>query len=938
MMRNPIAEVTRLGQSIWYDYIRRGLLDSGELARLVEEGDVRGVTSNPAIFEKAIAGSSDYDDAIRKLLVEGDRDAKKLFEILAIEDVQCAADILRPLYDQSAGRDGYVSLEVSPHLARDVETTVEEACRLWGMIARPNAMIKIPATEQGIAALPKLVLAGVNTNLTLLFSRRTFERVALAFQDGLEQRVQAGFDLSRVSSVASFFVSRIDSAIAASLGSRMPGSLRGKVAIANAKLAYARWKELFATPRWAALATLGARSLRLLWASTGSKDPTLRDVWYIEELIGPNTVNTVPVATLDAFRQHGVARPTLEADLDGAKRTLDSLSDFGISLDEVCTRLLEQGLTLFNDAFDRMLGAVEQKRQAALGPLINRQRTSLPATLQRRVADTLANWTQDGKLRRLWARDSSLWTGSDEANWMGWLDVADDQLAHRAAFDQAASDAKEQNPSHVVVLGMGGSSLCPDVLRATFGKILGWPELVVLDSTDPAQIANVEARIDPTRSLFLVSSKSGTTLEPNLFMQYFLHRVADAVGTEKAPRRFAAITDPESALEREARARSFRAIYHGYASIGGRYSALSNFGMVPAALMGLDAPEFIERAGRMLHACASSVPVEQNPGVGLGVVMGEAAKGGRDKLTIVASERIASFGAWLEQLVAESTGKGGKGIIPIDREGVGAPAVYGEDRLFVYLRLYDESSADLDARMVALERAGQPVVTISIASPMDLGEEFFRWEMATAVAGSVLGINPFDQPDVEASKIATRKLTEEYEETGRLPAETPFFEEHGLKLYADAGNMRSLGRRSSLVEYLAAHLARLGVGDYFGVLAYVPMIAAHDVHLQAMRHRVRDARRVATCLGYGPRFLHSTGQAYKGGPNSGVFLQVTCEDARDLRIPKRRLSFGVVKAAQARGDFDVLTERHRRALRIHLGPDVSGGLALLRAAVEQALA
>jgi transaldolase/glucose-6-phosphate isomerase len=937
-MNRPLSEVARLGQSIWYDYIRRGLIESGELARLVEAGDVRGVTSNPAIFEKAIAGSTDYDAAIAALEAEGDRDAKTLYEALAIQDVQRAADVLRALYDRTEGRDGYVSLEVSPHLARDVQGTVNEARRLWIAIGRPNVMIKVPATEEGIAALPKIVQEGINTNLTLLFSREAFERVALAYQDGLEQRVEAGLDLSRIASVASFFVSRIDSAVAAALGERMPESLRGRVAIANAKLAYARWNQLTTSPRWSSLAARGAMPQRLLWASTGSKDPAMRDVVYVEELIGPQTVNTVPVATLDAFREHGVAKLTLEGGVEAAKATLQSLQGLGVSLEDVCAKLLDQGLAAFDEAFDKLLGAVERKRQATLGALINRQKASLPASLASSVTATSAQWTREGKVRRLWARDPSLWTRGDEARWMGWLDVPDDQLAHRAALDEVSEDARRQGFAQVVVLGMGGSSLCPDVLRTTFGRIEGRPELLVLDSTDPAQIRALEERVDLARCLFVVSSKSGSTLEPNVFMEYFFDRVGGATGDGKAGAHFVAITDPGSAVEKEARARGFRAVYHGVPSIGGRYSALSNFGMVPAALMGLDAPAFIERAGHMVQACGACVPAEQNPGVSLGVVLGEAAKQGRDKLTIVASSRIASFGAWLEQLVAESTGKLGKGIIPVDRERVGPPSVYGDDRLFAYLRLDDEPASELDASMEALARAGHPLVTISIADPSELGEEFFRWEIATAVAGSVLGINPFDQPDVEASKVATRKLTKEYEEAGRLPAEHPFFEERGIKLYSDAANVRALGRHGSLAEYLGAHLARLGPGHYLGLLAYVDMGEAHDVHLQAIRHRVRDTRRVATCLGYGPRLLHSTGQAYKGGPNTAVFLQVTCDDARDLLIPGRRLSFGAVKAAQARGDFDVLAERGRRVLRVHLGADVAAGLTQLRAAIEQALA
>jgi transaldolase/glucose-6-phosphate isomerase len=938
---NPLTGLTRLGQSVWYDNIRRGLVRGGELARLVAQDSVRGVTSNPAIFEKAIAGSTDYDDALRQLDAARDCDAAELYERLAVDDVQRAADVLRPVYDGSEGRDGFVSLEVSPYLAHDTEGTIREAVRLWSLVDRANAMIKIPATDAGIAALPAVVAEGINTNVTLLFSRQTFERVGRAHWQGLEQRAAAGLPLSHVASVASFFVSRVDAAIQARIakGRRTLPDLRGSVAIANAKLAYARWHELYASARWSALAALGAQPQRLLWASTGAKDPTMRDVVYVEELIGPFTVNTMPAATLDAFRDHGVARATLEADRQGAEHTLAALAHAGISLEEVAAELLTEGLSLFTAAADKLLGAVERKRQATLGALINRQSVQLPADVEAKSLASVAAWTIAGRARRLWARDASLWTGGDESRWMGWLGVADDHLAHRAVLDAVARDVRGGGFDHVVLLGMGGSSLCPDVLRATFGRRAGWPEFLVLDSTDPAQIADVEARIDLRKTLFIVSSKSGTTLEPDLLLRYFFDRVLGVLGAAEAGDRFVAITDPGSPLEKEATARDFRATHYGSPSIGGRYSALSNFGMIPAAAMGIGAPEFLERAADMVNACAACVPPEQNPGVLLGIALGECARTGRDKLTIVASESVAAFGAWLEQLVAESLGKLRTGIVPVEREPIGSPSVYDQDRIFAYLRVDDDPSESLDAAVERLRAAGHPVITIALADPSELGEEFFRWEIATAVAASLLGVNPFDQPDVEASKIETRRLCAAYEARGELPAQTPILHDQGITLYADTANARALSSRAAratLVGYLRAHLERLGRGDYFALLAYLKPCENWDAELQAMRLGVRDAKRVATCLEYGPRFLHSTGQVYKGGPNTGVFLQVTCDNARDLQVPGTRLSFGVVKDAQARADFAVLGAGGRRALHVHLANPQSA-LPRLRRAVQEAL-
>ena len=530
--------------------------------------------------------------------------------------------------------------------------------------------------------------------------------------------------------------------------------------------------------------------------------------------------------------------------------------------------------------------------------------------------------------------------GRTKASWLGWLGITEDQLAHKQHLEDVAADVKAAGFKHALLLGMGGSSLCPEVLRMTFGKIDGFPEMHVLDSTDPAQVKAIESKIDIANTIFIVSSKSGSTLEPNIFKQYFFERVKQAVGAEKAGSRFIAVTDPGSKFEQVALGDHFRHIFHGVPSIGGRYSALSDFGMVPAAVMGMDAKRFLDRADVMAIACSSCLPVEKNPGVLLGLILGVAAKKGRDKVTLITSPGIFDFGAWLEQLLAESTGKEGKGLIPVDREPTGPPEIYGKDRVFAYIRLEGGADAQQDQAADALAKAGHPVVRIALADTYNLGQEMFRWEIATAVAGSVIGINAFNQPDVEASKIATRKLTTEYEKTGSLPAESPILSDSGVDLYTDAANASALaaaaGNDKTLAGYLRAHLGRIKAGDYFAVLGYVQMNHAHEEALQKIRKSVRDTKHVATCLGFGPRFLHSTGQAYKGGPNSGVFLQITCDDKVDLPVPGQKYTFGTVKAAQARGDFQVLAERQRRALRVHLH-DVEAGLKTLEAAIAKAL-
>ena len=571
---------------------------------------------------------------------------------------------------------------------------------------------------------------------------------------------------------------------------------------------------------------------------------------------------------------------------------------------------------------------------------MSRLKTSLPESLAATVKSTIADWQSGGKMKRLWDRDASLWTSTDESNWLGWLDIVEEQSAQQEHLQKFAKEVQTRGFEHILLLGMGGSSLCPEVLRMTFGHIPHFPVLHVLDSTDPAQVKAFEHQIDISKTLFIVSSKSGSTLEPNIFKQYFFERTKQTLGGHKAGGHFIAITDPGSKMQQVAEADKFLHVFFGRPSIGGRYSALSNFGMIPAAGIGLDTKKFLSRAAEMVRACGPSAAVQENPGAALGVILGAAATAGRDKVTIITSPGISDLGAWLEQLLAESTGKIGKGIIPVDRERLGSPDVYGNDRLFAYLRLENDAHTDQDAQLDALEKAGQPVVRITMPDTYDLGAEFFRWEIATAVAGAIIGINAFNQPDVEASKLATRSLTSEYEKTGSLPSEKPFFEDSGIKLFSDEKNAAELTKAAtdkSLAGYLKAHLSRIKAGDYFAVLAYIQMNAEHEQALQEIRHGVRDSKHVATCLGFGPRFLHSTGQAYKGGPNTGVFLQITCDDSVQLPVPGQKYTFGIVKAAQARGDFQVLAERGRRALRLHLAGDLKAGLARLQSAVQAAL-
>jgi len=944
---NPLRQLEACGQSLWLDYLKRSLIEKGGLRALIERDGLKGITSNPSIFEKAIGESDEYKGALKQFEAEANHSISEIYEHLAIADIRAAAEMLRPVYDQTQGRDGYISLECSPYLANDTEATIAEALRLWVAVQRPNLMVKVPATPAGIPAIRQLTGRGLNINITLLFSIAVYEQVVDAYISGLEDLKRAGGDVAKIASVASIFVSRIDVAVDKRLDKlgdkRVTDRLRGKTAIANAKLAYASYKALFSGSRWQNLTAAGAKTQRLLWASTSTKNPAYKDTMYVEALIGRDTVDTIPPATMDAFREHGeVISDVIDQDVAGARAVLAELERCGISLKEVTDELVTEGVQQFADAFDKLFGAIARQRRALLEG--DRVRLKIdPGSPEMKTAfdAEMEVWRKNRPMRRLWAGDKSLWTGTDEDKWVGWLSVVEQELADVERLLGFAEDVKQRGFTDLVLLGMGGSSLGPEVFGETFGRQAGWPHFHMLDSTDPTQIKAIEQAVDLSKTLFIVSSKSGSTLEPNIFLDYFLDRVRAEYGRDKAGEHFVAVTDPGSSLERRAKQLGFAHIFYGVPSIGGRYSVLSKFGLVPAAAMGLDIKRLLETSQPMERACGPDVPPLENPGVQLGIALGVAAtRFGRDKVTIIASPGIADLGAWLEQLLAESTGKHGHGLIPLADEPLASPDHYGSDRFFAYLELEDRHDPSQRQAMAALAQAGHPVARISVKDIWHIGQEFFRWEIATAVAGAIIGIDPFNQPDVEASKDKTRALTDDYEKSHRLPDEAPVFRENGLALYADPRNSAELGRHNTLTGYLKSHFGRVHAdgksGDYVALLAYIERDKAHTQALTAMRARIRDKTRAATCLGFGPRFQHSTGQAYKGGPNSGVFLQVTCDDPEDIDVPGHSYSFGVVKAAQARGDLEVLVERGRRALRVHL-KDIDTGLAELAHAMDTAL-
>lgn len=941
---NRIGQLAQLGQSVWLDYIQRAFISSGELQALIDQG-VRGVTSNPAIFEKAIAHSDDYDQQLQALVVAG-AGVNDVYEALALQDIRLATDLFLPVYERSDGEDGYVSLEVNPRLAFDTAGTVAEARRYFHELERPNLMIKVPATAEGIPAVEQLIAEGINVNITLMFSMAHYEAVANAYIRGLERLAAGGGDLRKVGSVASFFVSRVDVKLDAPLAAAGAPELQAQIAIDNSKLVYQRFRELFSGPRWQRLAAQGARVQRPLWASTSTKDPALPDTLYVDNLIGADTVNTLPPETLTAFLDHGRVAPTVEEDLAGSRARIERLAGLGIDLGVTGEELQAEGVDKFIAPFEALLGTIATRRdriRAETQPLSARLHSG-----QRLVDETLAGMEAADIVQRIWRRDHTVWRPdpTEISDRLGWLDCAQDMLtrygpdpsdAVSAGLDQCRAwstvgsirglvDAvRAEGYTQVLLLGMGGSSLAPELFGRLWGAAAGGLPLTVLDSMDADTILARTQQLDPARTLHVVSTKSGGTLETRTLFQY-CHARASAASGKAAGAHFVAITDPGSGLVSLAQAHDFRAIFLNDPDIGGRYSALSYFGLLPAALAGVDVPLLLERALAMAQGCR--LPPQQNPGAWLGAVLGSLARAGRDKLTLLCSPQLLSLGDWIEQLIAESTGKQGVGILPVVDEPLVAPDAFAADRLFVQLRLEGDDSQE--AAVNALEEAGHPLLRLTLRDKYDLGAQFFLWEFAVAVAGHCLGIHPFDQPDVESAKLQARNLVSAWRSTGSLPAPEAHLCEAGIQVYGAEG-------AGSLAQALTDFLAQGAAGDYLALQAWLTADAETRAALQSLRAQLHRAGGLATTLGYGPRFLHSTGQLHKGDAGRGLFLQLTADARSELPVPgEDGLSFNLLARAQALGDREALLRKGRRVLRLHLGRDARAGLRALANALQAA--
>lgn len=1014
MEKNSLEQLAELGQSPWLDNIKRGDLKSGQMQKLIKDG-ILGVTANPTIFEKAISGSEDYDEGVEALVRQG-KSAEEIYKILIVEDITTAADIFRPVYDRTEGVDGYISIEVAPSLAHDTEGTLKEALDFHQIIGRPNIFVKVPATAEGIPAIEELLYRGVNVNITLIFGVDVHRQVMEAYLKALERRVEEGKPVDRIGSVASFFVSRVDTKADKALEDKlkeekdperqeMIRGLLGTTAINNSKMAYQEFREVFGGERFARLKEKGARAQRPLWASTSTKNPEYRDVIYVEELIGPDTVNTMPPQTIEAFKDHGVAKCTIDQDLDLARQQLRQLEELGISLDRITEELTVEGVASFSKSFDSLDQVLRDKREQVLaqhmgdgkakevegkleqrddakaqgkdgkdkasltegaeevvgagsggssgsggGPALGpgtyadahvEKGTASLGGLEPQVRADLRQLAQEHAAEKIWKHDPTFWKSDPEAQkkignrlgWIGSVALMREQAGNLRTF---ADEVRKAGYQSVVLLGMGGSSLAPEVINRVFGVKDEYPRFFMLDSTEPGTIEAIERRIDPAKTLFIVATKSGGTTETISFYRYFREKV-EAAKREKAGENFVAITDPGSSLEKLAGEEGFRRTFLNMADIGGRYSALSYFGVLPAALMGVDIEALLQSAERMHDASAPSEDKEENPGLWLGTVMGEAWKAGRDKLTITTSPDLDSFGLWAEQLIAESTGKEEKGLIPVTGEPLGRPSAYGNDRLFIYLYLEGATDAEQEHALQKLEDDGQPVVRLKMAAKADLGAEFFRWELATAVAGHILQIDPFDEPNVQESKDNTARLLGIYQGQGRFPEQEPLAQDDGLALYGDGEALGRAGSEGTLGSALNAFFRTVEPGDYVALLAYMPSTGEHEALLQDARLAIRDGLRVATTFGYGPRFLHSTGQLHKGGPNKGVYVQITVHPQRDLEIPGSPYSFGTLIRAQSMGDLQSLQEHGRRAIRLHITGDHAEGVEHVREAIKRAV-
>ena len=940
---SSLTKLIDYGQSYWLDNLTRSMIKSGELKKRITKEGLRGQTSNPAIFHKAISESEDYAKQIEKLTKEG-KSILGIYDELTIKDVQDACDLFRIVYDESNGVDGYVSLEVSPYLAHDSEGTIREARKLFAEVNRPNCYIKIPGTAAGIPAVKQALYEGINVNVTLLFSIKCYEDVAHAYINALDRRLAEGKTIDRVASVASFFLSRIDVLTDQLLGHLInpakdfgdlpqPEHLLGKTAVASAQIAYQSFLKIFSGERWEKLASAGAKVQRPLWASTSTKDPLYLDTKYVEPLIGYNTVNTLPEVAIAAFAHHGkLEENTILKNVHESYQVLGDLKKLGIDIDLVTTQLTNEGVQKFIEPFDKLMKKLAQERLRILEDKIGIQKFFYGKS-ESSIKAALSSLNDKQFTRRLFAKDASIWKNDPKVsaaikNRLGWLGV-EDFMNRIDEINDLVKNVLADKYSHAVLLGMGGSSLCPEVALQTFGTKKGYLKLYVLDNTSPEAVNHIETQIDLTKTLFIVASKSGSTIESTSFYKYFYH-LYKKNKIENPGEHFIAITDNKTSLEEEARNKNFRYVFTNPRDYGGRYSALSFFGLVPMALIGINIKQILNSAYRMKQSCSPFIPSDVNPGASLGVFLGICQKLGRDKATFALSPSIKSFGLWVEQLIAESTGKEGLGILPVEGEILGSKEQYENDRVFIHMLTSKDKDTATDKKLLALENASFPVARIKLPDIYALGGEFLRWEIATATACAITGVNPFDEPNVSESKKNTSDLLTEWKQKGSFAEEVPLVKTGELSIYADQSSQLKLSGRN-IKDVLNKFFKLIEPLDYISFLAYFLQTTERNKYLQQIRNSLSKKYKSATTVGYGPRYLHSTGQLHKGGSNSGVYILLTSDSNLKLPIPGSGYEFATLQRAQALGDFRSLNNKQRRVIRIHVSGDLDKGLKNLSA-------
>ena len=945
---NTLINLLSYGQSYWLDNLTRKKITSRELQKRVDEQGLRGITSNPSIFNNAISNSNDYDEQIASLVKKGES-LQQIYNALTVTDVQDACDILSPVFEQSGGIDGFVSLEVPPYLARDTKGTMKEARQLYKAVGKQNCLIKIPGTAEGVPAIEQMLYEGININITLLFSVERYAEVAQAYIRAIERRLSEGKPVNHIISVASFFISRIDVLTDQLLGqhiipfkenknSRRTNLLSGRAGIATARLSYQRFKQIFSGDSWKKSEDKGAHVQRPLWASTSNKDPLCNDLRYVETLIGKNTVNTIPDETIADFADHGsIKKDTIEQGLEQANELFDELKKTGIDIDFVTWQLENEGIGKFTDDYYKLINNLADKRTKILATEASTQQVSC-GKLQKEVIAAYKYIDEKQTGRLLFAEDPSLWKEDTEeikkiSHRLGWLVLPDQSEKNTEMIISFSSKIRAEGYLYAVLLGMGGSSLCSEVSRETFKKSQGYLSLFVLDNTNPAAILELEGKIDLDKTLFIVASKSGNTEETLSFFRYFYDQLQKKNKINPG-NNFVAITDHDTPLIKIAEDYKFRKVFINPPELGGRYSVLSDFGLVPMALMGIDINALLSGAKQMKNCC-DGIPSANNPGISLGVVLGICQKYGRDKVTFVLSPSIKSFGYWLEQLLAESTGKEGKGLIPVNGELPGAPEVYGNDRIFIHMALSNDNNEADEQKLKILEEAGHPIVRIKIENKIELGGEYYRWEIAAAIAGVVMGINPFNQPNVEESKKNTSVLLEGWSKSSDFEIPAPLFKTENISIY---GGKRT--EQLATVHYksegdlINGFTSLASPNDYIALLPYCLMTDSRTKILQTWRQWMRDTLKNATTLLGGPRYLHSTGQLHKGGPDTGLYIILIGDVEKDLSIPGEKFGFATLHHAQALGDFRSLDDKGRRVIRIHLGKNIDAGLNALYQSVR----